>query len=82
MRDTDDPFQTDDEGEPERERLSGEEHFFDCPACGAPVSIVLDLSVESQEFVEDCEICCRPLDIAYTVEDGEVTEFSATPAQD
>jgi len=77
MRNTEDPFPTDDDEAPAGERLAGAEHFFDCPACGAPISIVLDLSVDSQEFIEDCEICCRPLEIAYTVEDGEVAEFSA-----
>jgi len=82
MRDTDDPYRLDDDDAPEGERLGGDEHFFDCPACGAPISIVLDLSVDSQEFIEDCEVCCRPLEIAYTVEDGAVTEFTATAAQE
>lgn len=80
MRDPDNPFSPDDDDEPEGERFGGDEHFFDCPACGAPISVVLDLSVDEQEYVEDCEICCRPLEIAYTVEHGEVVEFSATPA--
>ena len=32
-----------------------------CPACGAPVSVVLDLSVPDQSYVEDCEVCCQPM---------------------
>lgn len=82
MRDTDDPFPIDEDEEPAGERLSGSEHFFACPCCGSNISIVLDLSVESQEFIEDCEVCCRPLEIAYEVEDGEVTEFSAAGSQE
>jgi len=32
-----------------------------CPYCGEPVEIVLDPgSGSDQEYVEDCEICCRP----------------------
>lgn len=32
-----------------------------CPHCGAPVSLVLDpAGGRVQEYVEDCEVCCRP----------------------
>ncbi len=83
MRDADDPFRLDDDDEaPAGERLDASEHFFACPCCGSHVSVVVDLSVESQELIEDCEVCCRPLEIAYTVEDGEVTEFSAVSSQE
>jgi transcription elongation factor Elf1 len=49
------------------------EQFFVCPHCGESISILLDLSVLSQKFIEDCEVCCRPIEIKYEVgEDGEV----------
>lgn len=56
------------------------EHFFECPYCGAEISMLLDLSAGSQRYVEDCEVCCRPLEIAYTAEDGELVSFSAENA--
>ena len=32
-----------------------------CPHCGEPVEIALDPgSGAEQEYVEDCEVCCRP----------------------
>ena len=32
-----------------------------CPHCGAPVSVLVDPgSGPVQEYVEDCEVCCRP----------------------
>lgn len=32
-----------------------------CPWCGEPVTLLLDPgSGTSQEYVEDCEVCCRP----------------------
>jgi hypothetical protein len=32
-----------------------------CPYCGSPIEIALDPgSGSSQEYVEDCEVCCRP----------------------
>jgi hypothetical protein len=39
--------------------------------------MVLDASVESQTYVEDCEVCCKPIEIEYTMEDGVLTDFDA-----
>ena len=39
--------------------------------------MVLDLSVPSQVCIEDCEVCCNPVEISYTVEDDELTGFNA-----
>ncbi len=39
--------------------------------------MVFDLSVQSQSYVEDCEVCCRPIDVTYTAEDGEIIYFEA-----
>ena len=60
------------EGEPLAEEF---ERFFLCPLCGARVSVLLDPSVESQTLIEDCEVCCQPLEIKYTVEEGKIAEF-------
>jgi len=51
------------------------EQNFDCPFCGEPVSVLLDLSVGRQTFVEDCEVCCRPMEISYACEEEAITEF-------
>lgn len=49
------------------------EKFFICPHCGESISVLLDLSVLSQEYIEDCEVCCRPIEIKYVVgENGEI----------
>lgn len=39
--------------------------------------MVFDLSVESQSYIEDCEVCCRPIEVNYTAEDGEIISFEA-----
>ena len=39
--------------------------------------MVLDLSVDQQVYVEDCEVCCRPLEISYTADEGELMSFKA-----
>ena len=37
--------------------------------------MVLDTSVSNQTYVEDCEVCCKPIEIHYAVEDGSVVDF-------
>jgi hypothetical protein len=39
--------------------------------------MVLDLSVQRQEYVEDCEVCCKPIGISYSVEDEALASFDA-----
>lgn len=53
------------------------EHFFTCPHCWQTVSIVLDLSVEEQSYIEDCEVCCNPIQVSYTTENFELLDFQA-----
>ena len=60
--------------------MEQEEYFFICPCCGADISVVLDLSVDEQETMEDCEVCCRPIRISYKSSEGGVSDFSAEKA--
>jgi hypothetical protein len=54
------------------------EHFLNCPYCWQTISMILDLSVEKQFYVEDCEVCCHPIVISYTTnEKGEIDTFKA-----
>lgn len=39
--------------------------------------MVLDTSVRGQTYVEDCEVCCHPIEVRYRIENGEVSEFDA-----
>ena len=53
------------------------EHFFTCPYCCQQISFVLDLSVDDQSYIEDCEVCCQPIQIEYTAADFELKDFQA-----
>jgi len=53
------------------------EYFFTCPYCWEEISMVLDLSVTTQTYVEDCEVRCNPIEVRYLVEDGAIVDFSA-----
>jgi hypothetical protein len=50
-------------------------YFFACPYCSQRISMVLDTSVTKQIYIEDCEVCCRPIEVRYIVRDGEVWQF-------
>lgn len=43
-----------------------------CPYCGQGFELVLDTSVASQRFITDCEVCCRPFEVAAECEPGEI----------
>ena len=58
------------------------EHFFTCPYCWQQISMVLDLSVAEQSYVEDCEVCCRPVQVSYNAEDFELNDFSANTLEE
>lgn len=45
---------------------------LDCPFCGEPISVVVDHSIGEQEYIEDCQVCCRPILLSISIdEDGE-----------
>lgn len=60
--------------------METEEHFFQCPFCWAQISMLVDLSVEQQSFIEDCEVCCRPIRVSYTTEDEQILSFEVERA--
>jgi len=38
-----------------------------CPYCGEAISIMVDGSIEEQQYIEDCQVCCRPIVIVSSV---------------
>ena len=57
------------------------EHFFSCPYCWEEISMLLDPSIKQQSYVEDCEICCNPIELRLRFEDQELIEFEAKPLE-
>lgn len=50
------------------------EKLIACPYCGESISMLLDLSAGSQSYIEDCQVCCRPMNISFEVDDdGQLT---------
>jgi len=43
-----------------------------CPYCWEQITLLIDGSIEMQEYTEDCEVCCRPID--FVVEMNELDQ--------
>ena len=54
-----------------------EEYFFQCPYCWEQISMLLEPSSCLQQYIEDCEVCCNPIDFNITVNNNEIIFFSA-----
>jgi hypothetical protein len=39
------------------------------------MSIVLDLSAGEQTYIEDCQICCQPMQIGFELSDAELLDL-------
>jgi hypothetical protein len=54
-----------------------------CPYCGESYETAVDLSAGSQSYVEDCAVCCRPIEIALRVgDDGKLLDVSTRTDRD
>ena len=40
----------------------------ECPYCGETIEVVIDCSVSQQDYIEDCQVCCRPIDFNVTID--------------
>jgi hypothetical protein len=49
-----------------------------CPFCGERFEALVDASAGSADYVEDCPVCCRPIELHLrTGADGEIEDFDA-----
>ena len=38
-----------------------------CPYCNEPISVLIDPQDLGQQYIEDCQVCCKP--IVFTLSD-------------
>jgi transcription elongation factor Elf1 len=53
------------------------EHFFQCPHCWEEISMILDTSIRNQTYIEDCEVCCNPIELTPVFESNELVAFES-----
>jgi len=32
-----------------------------CPYCGEAIEVLIEAADHDQEYIEDCQVCCRPI---------------------
>ena len=40
---------------------------INCPYCGEPIEITVDVSAGQQDYIEDCQVCCKPMQVRIRV---------------
>lgn len=53
-----------------------------CPYCWEAIELLVDCSVDSQEYVEDCSVCCRPIIVTAWSFDGEPSSVQVRSEDD
>lgn len=43
-----------------------------CPYCGESIELFVDASAGSAAYIEDCPVCCRPMQVQVQVTGDEV----------
>ena len=47
--------------------LQGES--IQCPYCGETIEVLIDESAGEHQYIEDCSVCCRPIEIAVSIDE-------------
>ncbi len=42
-----------------------------CPNCGENVQILIDAEDDGDTYIEDCQVCCSPINITVTIDERE-----------
>jgi hypothetical protein len=54
-----------------------------CPYCGESIEVAVDTSGGSQTYIEDCQVCCRPIVMRLVVDEGDESfDLTATAEND
>jgi hypothetical protein len=56
--------------------------IIDCPYCGESIEILVDASIPSQQYIEDCQVCCRPITLSVEVDDEGESQVRASGEND
>jgi len=57
------------------------EHFFTCPYCWETISMILDPDMSGEVFVEDCQVCCNPIEVFFIMKEEDLQSFQAIKLQ-
>lgn len=47
------------------------QHTIVCPYCNEMNEVLIEYSEDAQDYIEDCQVCCRPIHLLITSIQGE-----------
>ena len=56
------------------------EQTIQCPYCGESIKALIDCSSAEQNYIEDCQVCCCPIEFDVVVD--HLDEVSVTVRRD
>ena len=56
------------------------ERRIECPFCAESMTIAVDLSAGAQSYIEDCQVCCQPMQISFDLDDDQLGNLRADRA--
>jgi len=48
-----------------------------CPYCGGTYDSAVDLTAGNQDCIEDCQVCCQPIQMRIELRDGKIERLEA-----
>lgn len=48
-----------------------------CPYCGERILLMIDCPAGSQEYIEDCQVCCQPISLVVTISEEGLPQVEA-----
>ena len=58
------------------------EEKISCPYCGESITILIDPEDIGQEYIEDCQVCCKPINFSVSAEGDEEPTVSVRAEND
>jgi hypothetical protein len=49
-----------------------------CPYCYEVIELSIDCSVSSQRYIEDCQVCCRPINVSIHISELDTVVVRVT----
>lgn len=56
------------------------ERVVTCPHCWEGHRLFIDVSAGSASYVEDCQVCCHPMEITLVIHGEEIEDVQVTSA--
>jgi hypothetical protein len=61
--------------------MSLETHNVQCPYCGESIEVDIEPLEEAQSFIDDCSVCCHPIQYEVSLNSDDEIEVIASRSQ-